>query len=75
MTVLFVESPGSIAELGAFAASDTLSPKLLAVLNTYYDSEQSFIADGPIQKIRNDKEEFVQCYYWDPKQLGPVNTI
>ena len=74
MTVLFVESPGSIAELGAFAASDTLSPKLLAVLNTYYDSEQSFIADGPIRKIRNDKEELVQYYSWDPKQLDTPKT-
>ena len=74
MTVLFVESPGSIAELGAFAASDTLWPKLLAVLNTYYDSTQTFIADGPVRKIRNAKDEFVQYYHWDPQQLNAPET-
>ena len=72
--VLFVESPGSIAELGAFAASDALRPKLLAVRNTFYDSEQSFIADGPIRKIRNTNEESVQSYTWDPKQLDAPAT-
>ena len=72
--VLFVESPGSIAELGAFAASDALRPKLLTVLNTFYNSDQSFIADGPIRKIRNVNEESVQSYYWNPKQLDTVKT-
>ena len=72
--VLFVESPGSIAELGAFAASDTLRPKLLAVRNTFYASEQSFIADGPIRKIWNTNEESVQSYTWDPEQLDTPKT-
>ena len=74
VTVLFVESPGSIAELGAFAASDALRPKLLVVLNTFYNSDQSFIADGPIRKIRNANEEFVQSYHWDPAQLDTPET-
>ena len=74
VTVLFVESPGSIAELGAFAASDVLRPKLLAVLNTFHGSEQSFIADGPIRKIRNEKQEMVQSFAWDPKQLDTSET-
>ena len=72
--VLFVESPGSIAELGAFAASDALRPKILTVLNTFYNSDQSFIADGPIRKIRNVNEEFVQSYHWNPEQLNTVAT-
>ena len=72
--VLFVESPGSIAELGAFAASDTLRPKLLAVRNTFYASEQSFIADGPIRKIRNTNDESVQSYTWNPEQLDTPQT-
>ena len=31
--ILFVESPGSIAELGAFSALVTVQPKVLAVVN------------------------------------------
>ena len=72
--VLFVESPGSIAELGAFAASDALRTKLLAVRNTFYSSEQSFIADGPIRKMQNANRESVQSYNWNPKQLNTPET-
>lgn len=70
VTVLFVESPGSIAELGAFAASDELRPKTLAVLNTAYGSDKSFIADGPVRRIKGRNEKHVQYYEWDPKNLN-----
>lgn len=51
VTVLFVESPGSIAELGAFAASDHLRRKTVAVLNESHDSENTFIAEGPSESF------------------------
>ena len=50
VTVLFVESPGSIAELSAFAMSDNLRPKTLAILNSSLDLRTSFIKDGPVRK-------------------------
>lgn len=52
VTVLFVESPGSIAELGSFAASDDIRPKTMVVLSEFHGLENSFIADGPIRKLR-----------------------
>jgi hypothetical protein len=73
--VLFVESPGSIAELGAFAASDALRPKTLAVLNDFYPSDRSFITDGPVQKIREENPELIHYYEWNPKQLNSRTTI
>jgi hypothetical protein len=69
ITVLFVESPGSIAELGAFAASDILRQKTLAVLNASHSSDRSFIIDGPVKKISNENDEFIHYYEWDPKHL------
>jgi hypothetical protein len=74
ITILFVESPGSIAELGAFAASDVLRPKTLAVLNNYYDQRKTFISDGPVQKIRNENSQFVHNYDWNPRQLNSNPT-
>ena len=74
ITILFVESPGSIAELGAFAASDVLRPKTLAVLNKYYDLTETFIADGPVKKIKNDNGQFVHYYEWNPEKLNTVVT-
>ena len=51
-TFLFVESPGAIAELGAFAASDALRPRTVAILNnTTLGTDRSFIADGPVKRI------------------------
>jgi hypothetical protein len=74
VTVLFVESPGSIAELGAFAASEELRPKTLAVLNTKYGVDRSFIADGPVLKISNENEKHVLYYTWDPTQPDSLDT-
>lgn len=73
-TVLFVESPGSIAELGAFAASDALRPKTLAVLNNFYGPSPSFITDGPVRKIKNENDKLVHYYTWNPKKLGSAAT-
>lgn len=70
ITVLFVESPGSIAELGAFAASDVLRPKTLAVLNKHYDLTKTFIAEGPVQKIKNEDSDLIHYYEWDPFKLN-----
>ena len=69
ITVLFVESPGSIAELGAFANSDDIRPKTLAVLNNWHESEGSFISDGPIRKLSNENEDHVHYYKWNPNDL------
>jgi len=74
VTVLFVESPGSIAELGAFAASDALRPKTLAVLNTVYGSDKSFIADGPVRRIKDENEEHVQYYNWNPRRPNSTDA-
>ena len=73
-TVLFVESPGSIAELGAFAASDELRPKTLAVLNTAYGSDKSFIADGPVRRIKGENEKHIHYYTWNSEKLNSVET-
>jgi len=75
ITVLFVESPGSIAELGAFAASDSLRPKTLAVVNSFYDQRRTFIIDGPIQKILNEDKSLVHFYRWNPAKLNSRATV
>jgi hypothetical protein len=73
-TVLFVESPGSIAELGAFAASDQLRPKTVAIINNFYGRAPSFIADGPIRRIKEENENHVLYYDWNPDELNSAET-
>ena len=48
LILLFVESAGSIAELGAFAALGSVAPSILAVLSDLYYEQSSFIKRGPI---------------------------
>ena len=74
ITVLFVESPGSIAELGAFANSDVIRPKTLAVLNSSHEPDGSFISNGPIRKLINENEDHVHYYRWDPDDLDADPT-
>lgn len=67
VTVLFVESPGSIAELGAFSASDVLRHKLLAVVNESHPDD-SFIADGPIRRLKNHDASRVRYDSWNSRE-------
>lgn len=57
LILLFAESAGSLAELGAFAALDTVSPRLLAVLDDFYYDQVSFIRNGPVLYLENEHGE------------------
>lgn len=51
LILLFAESAGSLAELGAFAALPNVAPSLLAVLDNFYYDQSSFIKNGPIKHL------------------------
>ncbi len=57
LILLFAESAGSLAELGAFAALGTVSPRLLAVLDDFYYDQVSFIRNGPVRYLENEHGE------------------
>lgn len=50
--VLFPESPGSFAELGAFANNQRLASKLICVGQKKYAKKKSFINYGPVRLIK-----------------------
>jgi RNA-directed DNA polymerase len=72
--VIFVESPGAISELGAFAASKVLGLKTLAVLNSMHSLERTFIADGPVRRIKNGDPNLIRYYEWNPEDLADPAT-
>lgn len=58
--ILFVESPGSFCELGAFAYADKLfSGKLIIVIDEKYKEDKSFIITGPTAKAKKDGAEVI----------------
>jgi hypothetical protein len=49
--VIFVESPGTFAELGAFSMVPDLRSKMLVVLESRFEFAESFINTGPVRLI------------------------
>jgi hypothetical protein len=49
--LVFLESPGSIAELGAFSQIDSLSQRLIIVVENRHYVAKSFIRLGPIRSV------------------------
>lgn len=49
--IIIVESPGAIAELGAFSLKDEIAKTVLAINAPEYRVEGSFITDGPMKRL------------------------
>lgn len=76
LILLFVESAGSLAELGAFAALEEVAPKLLAVLNDFHYGEESFVRNGPVKFLENEHgEESILVLDRAHVGLAPDGTI
>jgi len=80
MILLIVESPGSMAELGAFTYVDRILKKLQVVMERRYQNKQSFIMDGPVAKIRAQKpdeagaEKFYSCDWLSPESDNEIDA-
>lgn len=69
LILLFVESPGSFAELGAFASFAEIAPHVLAIIEDKYYDDISFIRDGPIKHL--EKQYADHCVLsLDRKEVG-----
>lgn len=51
--ILFSESLGTAAELGAFSLNDDLVKKLIVIIDSKYEGDDSFINNGPVEKINS----------------------
>jgi hypothetical protein len=62
--LLFVESPGAIAELGAFSQMLQLRQKLLVVVEQSHFRQSSFIRNGPLEQLFQMDEKCLLPYPW-----------
>lgn len=67
---IFIESPGSIAELGAFAMVPELSSRMIVFMQRKYHTDESFINDGILEYIKRDDKESVYVYHWEISRKG-----
>jgi hypothetical protein len=56
VVLLVVESPGTFAELGAFAISEPLRRKLLPILDARHLGQESFLETGPVRWVDADSD-------------------
>lgn len=68
--VLVVESPGAIAELGAFAVSPAIADRLLALVAEIHYEQDSFIKLGPLKRLEEKNNDAVLVYDWHEENLG-----
>lgn len=65
LVVLFVESPGSIAELGSFVLVPEIANKLLVFMRANEFRKNSFIALGPLRYFEYEYTKYVSVYDWN----------
>lgn len=54
LILLFCESNGSLAELGTFASIDEVARKLSILIDSYNNSQKSYIKYGPIEAVTKE---------------------
>ncbi len=69
MTVIFSESPGSIAELGSFSVLENVKDRLLVVMHQDDAYKESFIWHGPVLHLKelaksNKQYDPIAIYNW-----------
>lgn len=69
LTVLFSESPGSIAEFGSFSVLKNIQDRLLVVMHQEDSYKESFIWRGPalyLKALAKEKgaQDPISIYYW-----------
>jgi hypothetical protein len=62
--LVFVESPGAIAEFGAFSQMALLKDKLIVVVEVSHYEQSSFIRNGLVEHARRIRPESVLSYPW-----------
>jgi hypothetical protein len=67
LVLLICESPGSLAELGAFAVHPQIAERLYAIYHTKYAGERSFIMLGPLRLLTQLSSDAVGGYDWAEK--------
>lgn len=64
LIVIFLESPGSIAEFSAFSQVRGVREKLLVFIDDKYSREDSFITLGPLLSLKMECDDAVKPYPW-----------
>ncbi|MBX9947153.1 MAG: retron St85 family effector protein [Reyranella sp.] len=74
VVLVIAESPGSLAELGAFASSDPIRKALRVIVQEKYWIQESFIRFGPLKRVHEANENHVGIYPWTVNASGQLDV-
>lgn len=63
--VIVLESPGAIAELGAFANHEELKRRLVVIVDQKYKKDKSFIMLGPVRMLKKTNNAVIYYNFED----------
>ena len=66
LIIMFLQSPGTISELTAFAMRPSTNPKLVVFNDVKYKGQKSFLNKGPLRLLKPD-----QIIYYDAAEDRP----
>lgn len=72
---IIVESPGTFAELGAFANHAELSKKLIVIMDEKFRTHQSFINLGPLRSLKSDRRWAIIFEPFDRPDLDRLSKL
>jgi len=64
IVLVISESPGSLAELGAFASEPVIRKALRIIISEEHENSESFVRYGPVKRIENIKRDFKGVFPW-----------
>lgn len=71
-TLLMLDSPGSIAELGTFSMISNIRPRLFVVVANHFYGAESYIARGPLSLVASYSPSNI--IYYDPGKKKEVKS-
>jgi hypothetical protein len=74
IVLVIAESAGSLAELGAFTANDTIRKALRVVIPSHHEVAESFVRYGPIERLKKENRENLGVYPWTQHATGKLNV-
>jgi hypothetical protein len=73
-TVLLLESPGAIAELGTFSMIPNIRPRLFVMVPSRFYASKSYIARGPLSVIAKEHVNNI-IYFEETKQSESIHSL
>lgn len=64
LVLVITESPGSLAELGAFASERIIRDALRVIISEEHFENESFVRYGPVQRIENIDRSRIATFPW-----------